>query len=138
VAYSNSNTYIRCYIFVASMQHLYTPLTNTYICVAIDPSNATLSNACGMRWYRPYKHLFGLVAIHICVAKGVSFCSVCRTLTYRYQPSLRSSKHDRVQCHPRVQYTSNLALGYEGTYYSRHLSTPSARLAVHMMALPRS
>jgi hypothetical protein len=47
-------------------------------------------------------------------------------------------KHDRVQRHPRVQYTSNPALGYEGTYYSRHLSTPCARLAVHMMELPRS
>jgi hypothetical protein len=47
-------------------------------------------------------------------------------------------KHDRVQCHPRVQYASNPALRYEGTHYSRHLSTPSARLAIHMIELPRS
>jgi hypothetical protein len=40
-------------------------------------------------------------------------------------------KHDWVQRHPRVLYTSNPALGHEGTHYSRHLSTPSARLAVH-------
>jgi hypothetical protein len=39
-------------------------------------------------------------------------------------------KRDRVQRHPR-QYTSNLALVYEGTHYSCHLSTLSARLAVH-------
>jgi hypothetical protein len=47
-------------------------------------------------------------------------------------------KRDRVQRHPRVQYTSNPALGHEGTHYSRHLSTHSARLAVHMIELPRS
>jgi hypothetical protein len=47
-------------------------------------------------------------------------------------------KHIRVQRHPRVQYTSNLALGHEGTHYSCHLSTPSARLAVHMIELSRS
>jgi hypothetical protein len=47
-------------------------------------------------------------------------------------------KHDRVQRHPRVQYTSNLALGYEDTHYSCHLSTPSAWLVVHMLELPRS
>jgi hypothetical protein len=35
-------------------------------------------------------------------------------------------KHDGVQRHPRAQYNSNPALGYEGTHYSRHLSTPSA------------
>jgi hypothetical protein len=40
-------------------------------------------------------------------------------------------KRDRVYRYPRAQYTSNLALGHEGTYYSRHLSTPSAWSAVH-------
>jgi hypothetical protein len=47
-------------------------------------------------------------------------------------------KYDQIQRHPRVQYTSNLALGYEGTHYSRHLSTLSARLAVHRLELPMS
>jgi hypothetical protein len=42
-------------------------------------------------------------------------------------------KCDRVQRHPRAQYTSNLVLGHEGTRYSRHLSTPSVWSAVHMM-----
>jgi hypothetical protein len=42
-------------------------------------------------------------------------------------------KHDQVQHHLRAQYTSNPALGHEGTCYSRHLSTPSAQLAIHMM-----
>jgi hypothetical protein len=42
-------------------------------------------------------------------------------------------KRDRVQRHPRAQYTANPALGHEGTRYSCHLSTPSARSAVHMM-----
>jgi hypothetical protein len=46
-------------------------------------------------------------------------------------------KHDRVQRHPRVQYTSNPALGYEGTHYSHHLSTPSARSSVHGIEWPR-
>jgi len=52
VAYSASNTYMRCYISVASLQHLYTSLTNAYICVAIEPCNATFSNTYNMRWYR--------------------------------------------------------------------------------------
>jgi hypothetical protein len=47
-------------------------------------------------------------------------------------------KHDRVQRHLRVQYTSNPAHGHEGTHYSRHLSTPSTQSAVHMIELPRS
>jgi hypothetical protein len=47
-------------------------------------------------------------------------------------------KYDWVQRHSRVQYTSNPALGHEGTHYSRYLSTPSARSAVHMIELPRS
>jgi hypothetical protein len=46
-------------------------------------------------------------------------------------------KRDPVQRHPRVQYTSNPALGYEGTHYSHHLSTPTARLAVHGLEWPR-
>jgi hypothetical protein len=49
-----------------------------------------------------------------------------------------SLKYDRVQRHLRVQYTSNPALGHEGTHYSRHLFTPSAWLAVHMIELLRS
>jgi hypothetical protein len=47
-------------------------------------------------------------------------------------------KCDQIQHHSRVQYTSNLALGYEGTHYSRHLFTPNARLAIHMIELLRS
>jgi hypothetical protein len=39
-------------------------------------------------------------------------------------------KPERVHCHPRAQYSSNPALGYEGTHYSHHLSTPSARLDI--------
>jgi hypothetical protein len=42
-------------------------------------------------------------------------------------------KHDGVQRHPRVQYTSIPTLSHEGTCYSHHLSTPSARLAVHVI-----
>jgi hypothetical protein len=37
---------------------------------------------------------------------------------------------ERVQRHLRAQYSSTPALGHEGTRYSRHLSTPSARLDV--------
>jgi hypothetical protein len=44
---------------------------------------------------------------------------------------LDPSKHDQDQRHLRVQYTSNPALGHEGTHYSRHLSTSSARSVVH-------
>jgi hypothetical protein len=57
--------------------------------------------------------------------------------TYTNLPS-DPPKCDRVQHHPRVQYTSNPTLGYEGTHYSHHLSTPSARLSIHMIELPRS
>lgn len=69
----NNKTRNQPNVFIASMQRLYTPLINTYICVAIDPSNATLSNSCRMRWYKSCRHLFSLVATHICVAKGGVF-----------------------------------------------------------------
>jgi hypothetical protein len=45
-------------------------------------------------------------------------------------------KYDRVQRHPRVQYASNPALTHEGTHYSHHLSTLSARSVIHMIELP--
>jgi hypothetical protein len=46
---------------------------------------------------------------------------------------LSNPKPERVHRHPRAQYSSNLALGHEGTHYSRHLSTPSARLDILVM-----
>jgi hypothetical protein len=42
-------------------------------------------------------------------------------------------KPEHVHRHLRAQYSSNPALGHKGTYYSRHLSTPSARLDVLVM-----
>jgi hypothetical protein len=51
-------------------------------------------------------------------------------------PHLDLLKPERVHHHPRAQYSSNPALGHEGTHYSRHLSTPSARLDVLEMESP--
>jgi hypothetical protein len=53
-------------------------LTNTCICVAIDPCNTTLSNACWMRWYKSYQHSIGLIETHICVAKAGVLLYRCR------------------------------------------------------------
>ena len=55
---------------------------------------------------------------------------ICRSLTYIYQPTLRSSKTRMGPRHPRIQYSTNLAHCHVGTRYSRHLSTPSARVAI--------
>ena len=56
--------------------------------------------------------------------------AICRSLTYIYQPTLRFSKTRMGPRHPRVQYSTNLAQCHVGTRYSRHLSTPSARVAI--------
>ena len=55
---------------------------------------------------------------------------ICRSLTYKYQPALRSSKTRIGPRHPRIQYSTNLAHCHVGTRYSHHLSTPSARVAI--------
>ena len=55
---------------------------------------------------------------------------ICRSLTYIYQPTLRSSKTRTGPRHPRIQYSTNLAHCHVGTRYSHHLSTPCARVAI--------
>ena len=55
---------------------------------------------------------------------------ICRSLTYIYQPTLRSSKTRTGPRHLRIQYSTNLAHCHVGTRYSCHLSTPSARVAI--------
>ena len=55
---------------------------------------------------------------------------ICRSLTYIYQPTLGSSKTRMGPRHPRIQYSTNPAHCHVGTRYSRHLSTPSARVAI--------
>jgi hypothetical protein len=52
-------------------------------------------------------------------------------------PYLDLPKLERVHRHPRVQYSSNRPdSSPDGTRYSRHLSTPSARLDILEMELP--
>ena len=55
---------------------------------------------------------------------------ICRSPTYIYQPTLGSSKTRTGPRHPRIQYSTNPAHCHVGTRYSRHLSTPSARVAI--------
>ena len=55
---------------------------------------------------------------------------VCRSLTYIYQPTLRSSKTRTGPRHLRAQYSTNPAHYHVGTHYSRHLSTSSVRVAI--------
>ena len=63
---------------------------------------------------------------------------ICRSLTYIYQPTLRSSKTRMGLRHPRIQYSTNPAHCHMGTCYSRHLSTPSARVAILVIESPSS
>ena len=55
---------------------------------------------------------------------------IYRSPTYIYQPTIRSSKTRTGPRHPRAQYSTNLAHRHLGTRYPRHLSTPSARVAI--------
>ena len=55
---------------------------------------------------------------------------ICSSLTYICQPTLRSSKTRMGPRHPRIQYSTTPAHYHVGTRYSRHLSTPSARVAI--------
>ena len=55
---------------------------------------------------------------------------ICWSLTYIYQPTLRSSKTRTGTRHLRIQYSTISAHCHVGTRYSRHLSTPSARVAI--------
>ena len=61
---------------------------------------------------------------------------ICRSPTYIYQPILGSSKTRTGPRHPRTQYSTIPAQGHVGTRYSRHLSTPSARLAILVIESP--
>ena len=61
---------------------------------------------------------------------------ICRSPTYIYQPTLGSSKARTGPRHPRIQYSTIPAHGHVGTRYSRHLSTPSARVAILVLESP--
>ena len=61
---------------------------------------------------------------------------ICRSPTYIYQPTLRSSKTRTGPHHPRIQYSTNPAHCDVGTRYSCHLSTPSARVAILVLESP--
>ena len=63
---------------------------------------------------------------------------ICRSPTYIYQPTVRSSKARTGPRHPRIQYSTNLAHCHVGTCYSRHLSTPSARVSILVIESPSS
>ena len=45
-------------------------------------------------------------------------------------------KQERIRATPRIQYSTNPAHCHVGTRYSRHLSNPSARVAILVIELP--
>ena len=78
------------------------------------------------RWFEPIINPAGNSRPH----------DICRSPTYIYQPILGSPKTRTGPRHPRTQYSTILAHGHVGTRYSRHLSTPSARVAILVIESP--